>query len=131
MGLVASLEQLDIKPDSRARIVLDERTGTVVMGEDVRISPVAIAHGNLSVHIREEKQVSQPAPFSDGQTVVSDSSAVNVSEENNKLILMPSGTSLGELVKALNAIGVSPRDLIAVFQAIKASGALQSELEII
>ena len=131
VGLVASLEQLDIKPDSRARIVLDERTGTVVMGEDVRISSVAIAHGNLSVHIREEKQVSQPAPFSDGQTVVSDSSAVNVSEENNKLILMPSGTSLGELVKALNAIGVSPRDLIAVFQAIKASGALQSELEII
>lgn len=131
VGLVASLEQLNIDPDMKARIVLDERTGTVVMGQDVRISSVAIAHGNLSVHIKEEKQVSQPTPFSEGQTTVTDDSQVNVSEENNKLILMPRGTSLGELVKALNAIGVSPRDLIAVFQAIKASGALQAELEII
>lgn len=131
VGLVASLEQLNIEPDVKAKIVLDERTGTVVMGEEVRISSVAIAHGNLSVHIKEEKNVSQPTPFSDGQTVVSDSSQVNVSEENNRLIIMPHGTSLGELVKALNAIGVSPRDLIAVFQAIKASGALQAELEII
>ncbi len=131
VGLVASLEQLNIDPDMKARIVLDERTGTVVMGEDVRISSVAIAHGNLSVHIKEEKQVSQPTPFSEGQTTVTDDSQVNVSEENNKLILMPRGTSLGELVKALNAIGVSPRDLIAVFQAIKASGALQADLEII
>lgn len=131
VSLVASLEQLDIKPDMKARIILDERTGTVVMGEDVRISSVAIAHGNLSVHIQEEKNVSQPAPFSEGQTTVTDSSQVNVSEENSRLILMPRGTSLGEVVKALNAIGVSPRDLIAVFQAIKASGALQAELEII
>lgn len=129
--LVASLEQLDVQPDMRARIILDERTGTVVMGEDVRISSVAIAHGNLSVHIKEEKNVSQPTPFSEGKTVVTDSSQVNVSEENSRLILMPRGTSLGEVVKALNAIGVSPRDLIAVFQAIKASGALQAELEII
>ena len=131
VGLVASLEQLSIEPDRKAKIILDERTGTVVMGEGVRISSVAIAHGNLSVHIKEEKQVSQPTPFSEGQTMVTDNSEVNVAEENNKLILMPRGASLGELVKALNAVGVSPRDLISVFQAIKASGALQAELEII
>jgi len=131
VNLMASLEQIDIKPDTKAKIILDERTGTVVMGENVRIASVAIAHGNLSIQIKEEKDVSQPSPFSDGETVVTDDSQVNVSEENKKLVLMIQGTSLGEVVKALNAIGVSPRDLIAVFQAIKASGALQAELEII
>lgn len=132
--LVASLEQVDISPDRKAKIVIDERTGTVVMGENVRISSVAIAHGNLSVHIKENKNVSQPLPFSEGgQTTVTNDSEVNVAEEDNKLrlILMPEGATLGDLVKALNAIGVSPRDLIAVFQAIKSSGALQAELEII
>ena len=131
VALMASLEQVDIRPDMKAKIIIDERTGTVVMGENVRISSVAIAHGNLSIHIKESKGVSQPAPFSQGQTVVTDDSQVNISEENNRLILMPQGTSLSDVVKALNAIGVSPRDLIAVFQAIKASGALQAELEII
>jgi flagellar P-ring protein precursor FlgI len=131
VNLVASLEHLQVTPDSKAKIILVERTGTVVMGENVRISSVAIAHGNLSVQIKEEKRVSQPTPFSDGQTMATDNSQVNILEENNKLILMPAGTSLGEVVKALNAIGVSPRDLISVFQAIKASGALQAEMEII
>ena len=131
VSLIASLEHIEITPDNQAKIILDERTGTVVMGENVRISSVAIAHGNLSVHIKEEKRVSQPTPFSNGQTVVSDNSQVNVTEEDKKLILMPEGANLGDVVKALNAIGVSPRDLIAVFQAIKASGALQAELEII
>jgi flagellar P-ring protein FlgI len=130
--LVAAIEQIEIKPDIRAKIILDERTGTVVLGENVTISSVAIAHGNLSVHIKENKNVSQPTPFSQGgQTVVTEDSQVNVSEENKKLILMPAGTSLGDVVKALNAVGVSPRDLVAVFQAIKASGALQADLEII
>jgi len=130
--LVASLEQIDVMPDNRARIILDERTGTVVMGENVKISAVAIAHGNLSVQIKEKKDVSQPAPFSQGgQTVVSPDSQINVAEENRRLVLMTEGANLGDLVKALNAIGVSPRDLIAVFQAIRASGALQAELEII
>ena len=131
VGMMASLEQININPDSKARIIMDERTGTVVMGQDVRISSVAIAHGNLSVTIKESPQVSQPAPFSQGQTVVTPQSKVNVAEEQKRLIVMPSGTSLGEVVKALNAIGVSPRDLIAVFQAIKAAGALQADLEII
>ena len=131
VDLVASLEHIEITPDTKAKIILDERTGTVVMGENVRLSSVAIAHGNLSIQIKERKQVSQPTPFSDGNTVVTDDSEINISEENNSLILMPEGTTLGEVVKALNAIGVSPRDLIAVFQAIKASGALQGELVIL
>lgn len=132
VDLVASLEQIDIRPDMEAKIILSERTGTVIMGENVRISSLAIAHGNLSVQIKEKSQVSQPAPFSEGQTVVTPESHVNVKEEDNKLLLInPEGASLGSMVKALNAIGVSPRDLITVFQAIKASGALQAELEII
>lgn len=131
VDLVASLEHLEVRPDNAAKIVLDERTGTVVMGENVRISSVAIAHGSLSVQIKEKKDVSQPTPFSQGQTVVSNDSQVSVSEENRRLILMPEGANLGDVVKALNAIGVSPRDLIAVFQAIRASGALQADLEII
>ncbi len=131
VSLVASLEQLQIELDSRAKIVLNERTGTVVIGENVRISAVAIAHGNLSVQIKEEKNVSQPSPFSSGgQTAVTPESKVEVKEEDKRLILMSGGTTLGDLVKALNAVGVSPRDLITVFQAIKASGALQADLEI-
>ncbi len=130
--LVASLEQIDIQPDQMAKIVISERTGTVIMGEKVMISPVAIAHGNLSVEIKEKKDVSQPAPFSEGETVVTPDTEVNVSEEKNQLLVVsPEKADLGSLVKALNAIGVSPRDLITVFQAIKASGALQADLEII
>ena len=132
VGLVSSLEQIDINPDMEAKIVLSERTGTVIMGENVRIASVAIAHGYLSVQIKENSDVSQPNPFSQGQTVVTPKTDINIKEEDNKLLLIePNGTSLGSVVKALNAIGVSPRDLITVFQAIKASGALQAELEII
>jgi flagellar P-ring protein precursor FlgI len=102
------------------------------MGENVRISTIAIAHGNLSVEIREDKRVSQPLPFSrGGQTVVVPESDVLVEEGNNPIFVVDSGVSLGELVRALNALGVSPRDLIAIFQALKAAGALQAELEII
>ncbi len=132
VGLVASLEQLEVDPDRKAKIILTERTGTVIIGENVRVSPVAIAHGNLSVEIKENKDVSQPAPFAErGRTVVTKDSDVNVTEEKRGLHLVASGASLGDLVSALNAIGVSPRDLISVFQAIKAAGALQADLEII
>lgn len=131
VSLVASLEQLEIEPDAKARIIMSERTGTVVMGENVKISSVAIAHGNLSVQIKERKEISQPNPFSQGQTTVVPDSKISIREEDNRLIMLPRGASLGEVVRALNAIGVSPRDLITVFQAIKASGALQAELEVI
>jgi flagellar P-ring protein precursor FlgI len=130
--MVAALEQLDVQPDMRARIILSERTGTVVMGQGVRLSPVAIAHGNLSVQIKETSEVSQPNAFAGGRTAVTPNTDISVSEEENKLIIVsPKGTHLGDLVNALNAIGVSPRDLITVFQAIKAAGALQADLEII
>ena len=102
------------------------------MGENVRISTVAIAHGNLSIEIKETPQVSQPLPFSQGgETVVTPDSEVQVQEGSNPLFVVDSGVSIGSVVKALNALGVSPRDLIAIFQALKAAGALQAELEII
>src|SRR5262247_1849947 len=102
---VAALENMEVTPDQVAKVVLDERTGTVVIGENIRIATVAIAHGNLSIEIREERQVSQPAPLSQAVTI-------------------------RDLVRALNSIGVTPRDLVAIFQAIKAAGALQAKLEI-
>ena len=129
--LLASLSTLEVSPDAKARVVINERTGTVVMGENVRISTIAIAHGNLSIVVRENANVSQPMPFSQGQTVVSPSTQINVQEDGNQLIVVPKGVSIGEVVNALNALGVTPRDLIAIFQAIKAAGALQADLEVI
>jgi flagellar P-ring protein FlgI len=132
VDLVASLEQIDVKPDTEAKIILSERTGTVIMGSDVRISAVAIAHGNLSVQIKEKSDVSQPNALSQGTTIVTPNSEVSVKEEDKRLLIVdPEGASLSGVVKALNAIGISPRDLITVLQAIKANGALQAELEII
>ena len=131
VGLVALIEGLDVTPDRTSKIVINERTGTVVMGNNVRISTIAIAHGNLSIQIKESKDVSQPLPFSQGETVVTPETEISVEEEKNKLFLVESGVTISEVVRALNALGVSPRDLIAIFQAIKAAGALQAELEII
>jgi flagellar P-ring protein precursor FlgI len=129
--LVDMIETLEVEPDSSARVVINERTGTVVMGENVRISTLAIAHGNLSIVIKESVQVSQPKPFSEGQTVVTPNTDIAVKEEGNQLVLLEEGVSIGEVVHSLNALGVSPRDLIAIFQAIKAAGALQAELQVI
>lgn len=132
VGLVAMIEKLEVQPDLTARVIINERTGTVVMGENVRISTIAIAHGNLSIVIKESPYVSQPLPFSKGgETVVTPDTDVSVAEGENQLVILPTGTSIGEVVNALNALGVSPRDLIAIFQAIKAAGALQAELEVI
>ena len=131
VGLVALLERLDVTPDTLAKVVINERTGTVVIGENVRISPLAIAHGNLSIVIRESPNVSQPLPFSQGQTVVTPDTNISIEEGQNRLMMLEPGVSIRDLVKALNALGVTPRDLVAIFQAIKAAGALQAELEII
>ncbi len=132
VAMVTMIERLGVTPDRVSKVVINERTGTVIMGENVRISTIAIAHGNLSVEIREDQRVSQPLPFSrGGQTVVVPETDVLVEEGNNPLYIVDSGVSIGEVVKALNALGVSPRDLIAIFQALKAAGALQAELEII
>ncbi|HLF86063.1 MAG TPA: flagellar basal body P-ring protein FlgI [Nitrospiria bacterium] len=129
--LIASIETLDVRVDRNAKVVLNERTGTIVMGEDVRISTVAISHGNLTIQIRTEQQVSQPLPFSKGQTVVVPQREVTVEEGKSQLLLVDGGVSIGEVVRALNSIGVTPRDLIAILQAMKAAGALQAEIEII
>ncbi len=130
--MVTMIEKLGVIPDSISKVVINERTGTVIMGENVRISTIAIAHGNLSIEIKEDQRVSQPLPFSrGGDTVVVPESEVLVEEGNNPIFVVDSGVSIGEVVKALNALGVSPRDLIAIFQALKAAGALQADLEII
>lgn len=151
VSLVAALEKLEVQPDAVAKVVIDERTGTVVMGEKVRISTVAVSHGNLTIRIKKEHDVSQPLPLAPappagalpstgeqgvitapgGTTVVTPRQSTTVEEQDGRLIVVEGGASLGELVRALNAIGVTPRDLIAILQSIKAAGALQAELEII
>lgn len=128
---LARIESLEVMPDTMARIVVNEKTGTVVIGENVRISTVAVSHGNLTITIKQNEEVSQPGPLSAGETVTTKSTEVNVQEEKSKVVLMPSSSTIGELVRALNAIGVSPRDMISIFQSIKASGAMQAELVII
>jgi flagellar P-ring protein precursor FlgI len=128
---IAALESLSVRPDSMARIVVNEKTGTIVMGEDVRIATVAVSHGNLNLVITERDQVSQPMPFSKGETVVVPDTTMEVSEEAGNLIVMEMGVSIGDVAQALNAIGATPRDLIAIFQAIKASGALHAEMVVL
>lgn len=128
---VSILENLDIKPDMLGKIVVDEKNGTVVIGENVIISTVAISHGNISVQVKEDTKVSQPMPYSKGQTVVTPDTKIKVEEEKGKFVVMEGGVSIKELVSALNAIGVSSRDVIAILQTIKAAGALHAELEVI
>jgi flagellar P-ring protein precursor FlgI len=126
------IENIGVTPDMVSKIIINERTGTVIMGENVRIATIAIAHGNLSIQVNRQDNVSQPLPFSrGGQTVVTSDRDLVVQEGSNPLFLVESGVSIGEVVRALNALGVSPRDLIAIFQALKAAGALQAELQII
>ncbi|MBX2831439.1 MAG: flagellar basal body P-ring protein FlgI [Rhodospirillales bacterium] len=132
VALLTDIEQLRVEPDQIARVVIDENTGTIVMGENVRINRVAIAQGNLTIRVTESQQVSQPSPFSDaGTTEVVDRTNVQVDEgEDNQLGVLNSGVSLQELVNGLNSLGVGPRDMITILQAIKTSGALQAEIEV-
>ncbi len=128
---VHTIEGLEVQPDAIAKVIVDERTGTVVMGENVKISTVAVAHGALFIQIKEEPLPSQPEPLSGGQTVVVPRTRISVEEGQDKLLIIPKAVKLGEVVNALNAIGVTPRDLISILQAIKAAGALHAELELI
>jgi len=130
---VASIESLNVEADTSAKVVVNERTGTVVMGKDVRLSTVAVSHGNLNLIIRENEDVVQPNPLSQGQTATVTSTDINVKEEQGELVVldMEGGVSIGEIANALNAIGATPRDLIAIFQAIKAAGSMHSELIIL
>ncbi len=132
VDLVTDIEQLPIEPDQPAKVVIDERSGVIVMGSEVRISAVAIAQSNLTVRISEAPQVSQPNPFAQqGETVVVPRTDVQVnSGEDAKLALMDSGVTLQDLVTGLNRLGVAPRDIITILQAIKSAGALQAEIEV-
>jgi flagellar P-ring protein FlgI len=130
VGFVTNVEDLDVEPETPAKVVIDEVSGVVVMGSDVRISQVAIAQGNLTITVTETPKVSQPAPFSQGVTTVVPQSTVKVDEQKGKkLMLVGGGASLQSLVTGLNALGVTPRDMISILQAIKASGALQADIE--
>ncbi len=131
VSFVTAVENIEVAPDAPAKVVIDEVAGVVVMGSDVRISTVAIAQGNLTISVQETPQVSQPAPFSQGQTTVTSKSDVKVSEEKGKkLIMVQDGASLANLVSGLNALGVTPRDMISILQAIKAAGALQADIAV-
>ena len=131
VATATAIEQVEVTPDTAARIILNERTGTVIIGNGVRVMPVAIAHGSLNVTVKTDFGVSQPAPFSGGQTVVVPDTTLKVEEgaKQNLLLLRP-GVSLGDLVAGLNALGVTPQDLIAILQAIQTAGALEAELEL-
>jgi len=129
--LVARLEPLPIAIDTMAKVVINERTGTVVLGGDVRIGPAAVAHGNLSVRISTQYNVSQPEAFSNGRTTVTPDTQVNVDQETRQLLALEEGTTLSDVVRALNTLGVTPRDIIAIMQALKAAGALRAEVVIL
>lgn len=130
VNFISRIEQLEVRPDTEAKIVINERTGTIVMGHNVRLSKVSVAHGNLTVTIATQEDVVQPNPLSNGETAVEEDVDINVEEEDNKLMVLPKGSSISDVVKALNAVGASPRDIIAILQAIKQAGALHAELEI-
>jgi flagellar P-ring protein precursor FlgI len=127
ISLLTEVEQLQVEPDLEAKIIIDERSGVIVMGRDVRVATVAVAQGNLTITIGETPQVSQPAPFSRGRTTVVPRSRVRVQEDGKKLAVV-NGVSLKQLVDGLNALGLGPRDLIAILQAIKAAGAIQADM---
>lgn len=127
---MASLENLEVSPDSKAKVVVDEKTGTVVLGRHVRLSKAAVAHGNLQIVIQENLNVSQPGAFSPGQTVVTPETELGVEEENRRLMMLE-GATLQELVDGLNSIGATPRDLISILRTLKSAGALHAELEVI
>lgn len=131
ISFVTAIENLEVEPDGPAKVVIDEVNGVVVMGDDVRISQVAIAQGNLTISVQETPAVSQPAPFSQGRTAVVPQSAISIDEEKGKkLITLGGGASLKSLVGGLNALGVTPRDMISILQAVKAAGALQADIEV-
>ncbi|KKB80434.1 flagellar basal body P-ring biosynthesis protein FlgA [Devosia soli] len=131
VDLLTDIEQLIIQTDQSAKIVIDENSGIIVMGKDVRVSSVAVAQSNLTVSIAENPTVVQPAPFSQGQTAVQPSTDLSVDQTDTTLQVINESVTLQELVDGLNALGISPRDLIAILQAIKATGALQAEIEVL
>jgi flagellar P-ring protein precursor FlgI len=130
VAFLTEIEQLQVEPDLAAKIVIDERSGIIVMGRDVRVATVAVAQGNLTVTISESPQVSQPNQLTRGRTVVTPRSSVSVTEDGKKFAVVKDGVSLQQLVDGLNGLGIGPRDLIGILQAIKAAGAIQADIEV-
>jgi flagellar P-ring protein precursor FlgI len=126
-GFIASIESLEVLPDQPAKVVVDQRSGTIVMGADVRISTVAVSQGNLTVRITETPQVSQPNPFASGETITVPRTDIQVNQGDNRMAVVQGGTNLAELVAGLNALGIGPRDMIDILSAIKTAGALHAE----
>ncbi len=132
VAFLGAVESLDVNPaESMAKVIINARTGSVVMNQKVMLDPSAVSHGNLSVVINTQPVISQPAPFSKGETVVTAQSQIEIRQQPGEVMLLKSGASLADVVKALNSIGVTPQDLLAILQALKASGALHAELEVI
>jgi len=128
VGFLSEITSLEVQPDYPATVVINERTGTIVAGEHVQLSTVAIAHGNLAIVTSETPEVSQPAPFSEGQTRVVPRTELSVTEEGAHIQVLPQAVTVADLARALNALGVTPRDLIAIFQALERAGALHAKL---
>jgi flagellar P-ring protein precursor FlgI len=132
IGLLTDVEQVKVDPDQPAKVIIDEQSGVIVMGSDVRISTIAIAQGNLTIKVTETPEISQPGPFSKGETATANRTNIQVDDSRgNKMAVLKTGVSLQSLVDGLNALGVGPRDIISILQAIKAAGALQADIQVI
>lgn len=132
VAFISAVENLELElPTQRARVIVNSRTGTVIIGQNVEVQPTAISHGSLTVTINENLQVSQPGAFSNGQTAVTPSSNISVSQEKKPMFIFNPGISLDTVIKAVNEVGVSPEDLVAILDGLKQAGALQADLEII
>jgi flagellar P-ring protein precursor FlgI len=129
--LIAKLEALEAAPDAPARVVIDERSGTIVVGAHVAIAPVAIAYGGIHIRVQERYLVSQPNSFGRGRTVVTPGSDIAVEEAPGKAQALPEATTVADVAAALNTLGVKPRDLVPIFQALKAAGALTAEIKVL
>jgi flagellar P-ring protein precursor FlgI len=128
---ISDIEALQVQTDRPARVIINERTGTIVMGKEVRVSPVAIMHGNLTVEIQTVNAVSQPAPFAQGQTSVVPQVELNAKEEKSRSLVLKQGATVEQLVHALGSIGSTPRDVIAILQSLRAAGALEADVDVI
>jgi flagellar P-ring protein precursor FlgI len=132
VAFLATLENLELNPgNAPARIIVNSRTGTIVINQEVRVSPAAVTHGSLTVTIREDFRVSQPEPFGQGRTVVTPDTGIEVSQANNRMFLFAPGVGLAEIVRAVNEVGAAPGDLVAILEALKEAGALRAELIVI
>ena len=131
VGFVSGLENLPVMPDTVAKVIVNERTGTIVMGGNVSVDEVAITQGGLTLHVQKNTNVSQPDPLSYGTTVTARNVKVSAKDDKSSSIVLPATTNVSDIVGALNAVGATPRDIISILQAIKAAGALHADLQII